>query len=192
VKDGKIKFKRKGGIAYGLGGTQGEVEVQMTFGTSADRFCTRFAAPTSPWRYDTSILYKSKVFDGGTASCSAVPSFCGPCAQRSRAPGVRWHLRRGLLVRTGTSCDTACAAVGKTCDAATITYAGSGGTTSNCGAVLAALFGAGGAGDADCTGFGAGLGCFAHGSGDEFLRCIAPPTTCAASLPFMARACACQ
>src|SRR4029450_11563349 len=83
------------------------------------------------------------------------------------------------------SCDETCAAVGKTCDAATITYAGSGGTTSNCGAVLDALFGAGGASDIDCTALGIGLVCSAPG-GEEFLRCTAPPTTCAASHPAVA------
>src|SRR4029450_11441065 len=115
----------------------------------------------------------------------AVPEFCGPCVppcspaacDGTCVGGFCWYMS------AGTSCDETCAAVGKTCDAATITYAGSGGTTSNCGAVLSALvFGVSGAVDADCTGFGAGLGCSAPGLGsaDEYVRCTDAPTTCAA------------
>jgi hypothetical protein len=80
VAAAKIKLKRKGGITYGLDATpQGEVEVQITFGDSPDRFCARFAAPVKP-SDDTATVYKSKVFATGTTACSTVPVACAPCA----------------------------------------------------------------------------------------------------------------
>lgn len=79
VKGGKIKLKTKGGITYGLDTTpQGEVEVQITFGSSPDTFCTRFAAPAA--KDDAATKYKSKVAAGSFGpTCSLVPTIC-PCA----------------------------------------------------------------------------------------------------------------
>jgi hypothetical protein len=55
------------------------------------------------------------------------------------------------------SCDAVCAAAGKVYDPATETFAGSGGTSANCGAVLQALgVGNGSAADLSCT---LGVGC---------------------------------
>jgi hypothetical protein len=79
VKENQIKLKRKGGITFGLDAVpQGEVEVQVAFGSSPDTFCARFAAPAA--KNDTATKYLSKVFAAGTAACSPVPELCGPCA----------------------------------------------------------------------------------------------------------------
>jgi hypothetical protein len=190
VKDGRIKFKSgKGVITYGLDGTpQGEVEVQVDFPSSGNRYCTRFAAPPRP-SYDTATWYRSKAFDTGTASCSAVPSFCGPCACDAAVGGFCWL--RGVQ---GASCDETCAAAGKTCDAATTTYVGSGGTTSNCAAVWEAIqpLRAGLAPDDFGCGPGTAIGCYLFNQLDYYARCTSSPTTCAASTPGVNRACACQ
>jgi hypothetical protein len=78
VRGGKIKFKKKGGITYGLDASpQGEVEVQITFGDSADTFCTRFAAPLP--NNDTATKYKANVALSAFTACSPVPGIC-PCA----------------------------------------------------------------------------------------------------------------
>src|SRR5262245_24254087 len=75
---GSLRIITRGGAPYGLDASpQGEVEVQVTFGTSADRFCTRFAAPGKAKR-DSATHFESKVAVAG--SCSAVPAFCGACA----------------------------------------------------------------------------------------------------------------
>jgi sugar lactone lactonase YvrE len=79
VKTGTLKLKRKSGITYGLDATpQGEVEVQLRLGSSPDVLCARFAAPAKPTE-DAATLYKAKVFDSGTTSCSMVPGSCAPC-----------------------------------------------------------------------------------------------------------------
>jgi hypothetical protein len=108
---------------------------------------------------------------------------CDPCPGGAIVGGFCWV--KGM----GNSCDAACAAIGKTCDPATITYAGSGGTLANCQAVFAALGGVGPVSDSGpCSdGFGCALDPFASGS-----RCTSPPTTCAASFPVVTRFCACQ
>jgi hypothetical protein len=79
VSAGKIKLKKKNGIAYGLDASpQGEVEVQITFGNSTGRFCTRFSAPAAT--NDTATKYKSNVVAPGFGpDCSTVPDIC-PCA----------------------------------------------------------------------------------------------------------------
>jgi hypothetical protein len=77
VAGGKIKLKKKDGITYGLDASpQGQVEVQITFGNSSDRFCSRFQAPLP--NNDTPTKYKSDIFPPFSA-CSPVPGFC-PCA----------------------------------------------------------------------------------------------------------------
>lgn len=74
---GELRITNRGAVAYGLDATpQGEVEVQVTFGTSADRFCTRFAAPGKP-KDDSSTRYESRASIG---SCSPLPPHCAPCA----------------------------------------------------------------------------------------------------------------
>lgn len=96
---------------------------------------------------------------------------------------------------TNQSCDDACAAVGATCDlAATKDYAGSGGSTANCEAVLEAL-GLGFPG----SGVGLGPGTGGCGLGDDTNRFRSTdPTTCEGSgaHPSTAnnprRACACE
>jgi len=81
VSGGKVKFTKRGDITYGLDASpQGEVEVQITFGDSADRFCSRFSAPSSS--NDTATKYKSSVEVAGFAACSPVPAHCS-CALTS-------------------------------------------------------------------------------------------------------------
>jgi hypothetical protein len=112
---------------------------------------------------------------------------CDPaCCTGQLVGGFCW-----FLGAPGASCDAVCTGMGMTCNPATETYAGSGGTDANCGSVLAAL----GVGD-PFTGSppcpaGAGLGCVDLPSVGE-LRCTPPVTDCAASFVGLARACACQ
>src|SRR5262249_2197035 len=68
VKAKLIKFKKKGGITYGLDTTpQGRVEIQMRFGSSASKFCTQFPPPIA--NNDTPTKYKATV---GPAPCPFV------------------------------------------------------------------------------------------------------------------------
>jgi len=76
VRGGRLTFKKKGAITYGLDSTpQGEVEVQIRLGAAADRFCARFAAPGD----DSSTRYRAKTFASGTVACSTLPPACGGC-----------------------------------------------------------------------------------------------------------------
>ena len=87
----------------------------------------------------------------------------------------------------GESCDAACAAIGQACTATTASYAGSGGTDANCGAVSHALGGPSPAVEApSCPD---GLGCVT--AGGVLARCVSPSTSCGASAPNHARLCAC-
>lgn len=95
--------------------------------------------------------------------------------------GYCWFAR-GLT----NSCDTACAAVSGTCNlAGTKDYAGSGGTNTNCDAVLSAL------------GFGnAGVSALVNADGCQYISSTryrgSLATTCAASGASVNRACACD
>ena len=117
---------------------------------------------------------------------TATPTPCG--SGGASVGGFCWYFGA-----EGASCDTTCAAVGATCDSATITFAGSEGTDENCQSVLTALgvtadFG----GSSPCP---SGVGCgFLPGTVALAGRCPAPPTTCeAAEVAFgVQRACACQ
>jgi hypothetical protein len=98
--------------------------------------------------------------------------------------GYRWFLGGG-----GASCDDTCTAQGLVYSAATLSYAGSGGTDANCNAVLDALavpnisFLDGGPG---------GVGCFYCGPGCERNRDLTPTTSSATYPIIVQRACACQ
>ncbi len=108
-----------------------------------------------------------------------------PCASGGTAVGgFCWYLGA-----ENASCDATCSGIGATCAAATITFAGSDGTSENCQNVLAALgvvepF----TESSECLD---GFGC-AVIPGFVAARCTAPPTTCAAGGATVARACACQ
>ena len=98
----------------------------------------------------------------------------------------------------GESCDSACAGVGKTCDPATVTYAGTGGTSANCGAVVTA-FGGGSVYGGDDHTCGTGAGCVAEAIPglSSAQRCTDVPTTCSAIPPTVPggvsqRFCACM
>jgi hypothetical protein len=111
-----------------------------------------------------------------------------PCPGGQMVGGFCW-----VASAPGDNCDAACAAIGKACDPATITYAGSGGTLANCQAVYDAFPGTfGSVTDAACPASG-GIGCSAVGFSPT--RCTTPPTTCGANdvSGFGAnRFCACQ
>lgn len=91
----------------------------------------------------------------------------------------------------GASCDATCTGIGKTCDPATGSYAGSGGTDANCQSVLNAL---GFPGPLVLPSYNCGAG---NGNGCEVggftIRCASPATTCSnVPNPGYYRACACQ
>ena len=99
----------------------------------------------------------------------------------------------------GDSCDVVCADLGKTCSPATVSYAGTGGTSVNCQAVANALgFGMDWTGDLSSC--GTGTGCTWSTSPDAVLafRCTDVPTTCSALPPTppllanVGRFCACM
>jgi hypothetical protein len=180
IKAGLLKVGSPGMGGFPVPNGAATVNVEVTVGT--DKYCMSFTG--------TGDGSKFLVKDATAGSCAPPAPTCLDSGGAS-VGGFCWFVSGA----PDESCDETCAAVGKTCDAATITYAGSGGTTSNCGAVWAALvFGVSGAVDADCTGFAAGLGCSAPGLGsaDEYVRCTDAPTTCAASHFVVSRACACQ
>jgi hypothetical protein len=124
---------------------------------------------------------------------SMPPSTTGPCAGGgARVGGFCWYLGDQFA-----SCDSTCGAMGMTCDPATVTYAGSGGTTANCQAVVDAVNGAGlTVYDSSCTYptdyFDAGCVIWAPPWVTLYAeRCIGGTTTCSAVSP-PNRLCACE
>jgi hypothetical protein len=122
------------------------------------------------------------LFDDGVANSS-----CPPCTGEP-VGGFCW-----FLGAPGASCDATCAGLGEVCDAATITYAGTGGTTAQCGAVLTALA-APGPFIGDMSAAGLGVGCDDCLTCPESFRDTSAPTTCAATDPLGpgSRVCACH
>jgi hypothetical protein len=174
-KVGKVKAGLLKVMSLGLGGFPvpngaATINVEVTIGT--DKYCMSFSGSGDGDKF--------LVKDTSAGSCS-------PTCAGQLVGGFCW-----FLGASGASCDATCAAVGKTCDAATISYAGSQGTNSNCTAVLNALVPPFIALDADCTASVGAVGCWYFAETDEYVRCTAPPTTCAASNPGLHRACACQ
>lgn len=107
----------------------------------------------------------------------------GPAPCQATTGGFCWFL--GAL---GASCDDTCSSNVRVCDAATTTYAGSGGTGAQCSMVMMDL----GVTDAFAGDFLAADGCFDQPSIPRTGRGILT-TTCAASAPPNGRrACACQ
>ncbi len=92
----------------------------------------------------------------------------------------------------GASCDTTCTNQSRVYDPATASYAGSGGTDAQCGAVLDALMapGTGNSFATDCNSLGGAVGCAVFGTGR--IRCLSPATTSGAGNPGFRRACACR
>ena len=147
---------------------------------SATATATAPADTATPTPADTAT---ATPIDTATETPTVTPTPCG--SGGAAVGGVCWHL--GAV---GESCVTTCAGLGEFCDAATITFAGSGGTNANCLSVLAAL---GAQTDpfvesSECPN---AIGC-AEVPGFAGGRCAAPPTTCEATDPSAARACACQ
>ena len=105
-----------------------------------------------------------------------------PCGG-TEVGGACWFLGVG-----GANCDATCASAGLSYDPATATYAGSGGSLSQCFEVMDALQGA--AHGADVDPCGNGLGC--HELGFVVDRCVTPATDSTSSQSGVSRACACQ
>ena len=116
--------------------------------------------------------------DAPTGSC---PS---PMACDATTGGFCWFL--GM---PDASCDAVCALAGRAYDAATESYAGSGGTDGNCAAVLDALGVPAGPLQTSSTCFD-GVGCL-HTLAEGRARCSAPPTNSDGAGAFR-RVCACQ
>jgi hypothetical protein len=136
------------------------------------------------------ILDPPEQCDGNDAA--ACPGTCRadctcPNACQATTGGFCW-----FNGQSGASCDAVCAAVGRVYDAATETFAGSGGTDANCQAVLADLsiqsqmF----TGGESCLSFGLGC-CYANTGTLPSFRCATPATTSSASSS-LSRICACQ
>lgn len=141
-----------------------------------------FATATAPAVTATFTPTAPEATPTHTAVPTATPTPCG--GGGAAVGGSCWYLGD-----PGASCDATCGAIGATCAAATITFAGSEGTNEHCQSVLAAL----GVTDpfaesSECLG---GFGC-SNIPGFLSARCSAPPTTCAAAGATVARACACQ
>jgi hypothetical protein len=124
----------------------------------------------------------------GTATATATPCSGGGVA----VGGSCWYL--GIA---GASCDSTCSANGGlTCDAAaTIDYAGSGGTDLNCAVILSELgvnypYDPPALAAATCSN-AASMGCTAYPGLSLSLRCALRTTTCFASTSGWVRACAC-
>jgi hypothetical protein len=110
-----------------------------------------------------------------------------PCPGTAQVVGgFCWYLGA-----SGASCDATCTGMGLACDAATVSYAGSGGTDAQCLAVLTAL-GADNAFLGSETGFSPSGCCNYNYPPGQGFRYMNPPTTCSASFPNLYRACACQ
>ena len=117
-----------------------------------------------------------------TATATITPT---PCSGGGAGVGGScWYLGA-----SAASCDAACAGIGQVCDPATISYAGTGGTSANCAAVLTALSVTDAySGDLSCAPQGAGC---IDSPGTFSARCTDVPTTCAAAT-LARRACACH
>jgi hypothetical protein len=121
-----------------------------------------------------------------STTTSTIPS-CGPSGQA--VGGFCWY----FAASGAENCNDVCAAVGRTYDEATRTFAGSDGTTSNCSLVARAIFPIAPAASSDpsCT-TGRGCGMYLDPDGTSVERCIAPATTAAAIGDFYRRLCACS
>ncbi len=176
---------------HALGGNSNFVTATPTAigAATATVTATQPGAGSTPTLTSTSVPAETPTItpsDIPTDTPAATPTVTPtPCRSSGVAVGgFCWYLGA-----PGESCDVTCAGVGAVCDAATITFAGSGGTNTNCMSVLAALaitdpF----TESMECLG---GYGC-ADIPGFVSARCSAPPTTCAAAASNVQRACACN
>jgi len=194
IKPGLLKVVGKLGPYASLSGpTAVDVVVSLDGGTN--RYCMTFAG--------TASAGKLFVKDGAAGTCrppgtpvatataSATPTATyPPCPSSGESVGgFCWYLGE-----FGASCDATCAGLGKTCSAGTVTYAGTGGTSAQCDAVLSALIpDLAFVGDQTCGTGGIGCAILFIELGKPGLRCSDTPTDCAAmSFETFSRACACQ
>jgi hypothetical protein len=127
-----------------------------------------------------SVLNDACSLAANAAGCSAECCWC----TGEVVGGFCWYM--GAY---GASCDATCAAQSLICDPATATYAGwPSGTLAQCDAVLDALTGPGTTTDAGSQ----PVGCSYSNSTGLRHRYVVNATTCAASTPINARACACE
>jgi len=128
-----------------------------------------------------------------TPQPSSTPTMTPPPPCTAIVGGFCW-----FLGNAGQSCDDVCIGVGRTCDPATASFAGSGGTAGNCQSVLRSLLGQPLLEVILASGCPDGLGCVwilssALGFPAGFF-CGVPSTTCNASESDHGtqRVCACQ
>jgi hypothetical protein len=195
VKPGLLKVVAKG-LPFGVPAGTASIDVVFSLDGGTNRYCMTFTG--------TGDGSKFLVKDAAAGTCPPPPPT--PTATPTPPPtatpttpcltggvgvgGFCWFL--GAL---DASCDDTCTGMGLTCSPGTISYAGSGGTSAQCEAVLSALspglfFG----GDLSCTaGFSVGcaVGHF-NGGITAGIRCTDPPTDCAGLGLTAGRACACQ
>lgn len=125
-------------------------------------------------------LARACALDPANPGCGAPPE---PCQQTDG--GFCW-----FIAQNAVSCDDVCAQKNRTYDAATASYAGSGGTDENCQGLMTD-FGFGPVSfSGDCPLPGLGCGYFA--SLEAPVRCVTPATTSDASIANFYRVCACQ
>jgi hypothetical protein len=177
LKSGLLKMVSKGILPVPVPNGPGTIDIALSLDGGTNTYCMTFSG--------TGDGNKFLVKDATAGSC--LP----PCPSGGQhVGGFCWYLGAG-----GQSCDAVCTGIGQTCDPATVTYAGSGGTDTNCQTVLNALGSAGALvyPSFDCAGVPLpGLGC-ATDTSSNTIRCATPTTTCSAAGDLLTlRACACQ
>jgi hypothetical protein len=170
IKGGLLKIVSRGlgGLAVPNGAAV--INVMLSLDGITHRYCMHFSGTGDGSRF--------LARDAPAGSCPQST----PCG--ATTGGFCWYL--GV---PKASCDAACAINGRIYDAATATYAGSGGSNANCGGVLDALGVPAGPVTDNSPCFD-GVGCFNTTAAGRY-RCTSPATNATAS-SIVQRVCACQ
>lgn len=203
VKSGLLKMVGKG-IPFAVPNGAASVDVVVSLDGGTNRYCMTFSGtgdgskflvkdatagtcppplPTATPSVTPTVTATATATGTATATPTNTPT---PCPYDGKPVGGScWYL--GV---DAASCDATCANIFEDCDLATISYTGSGGTSSNCSTVLTAL----GvtdpyAGDSSCG--NPALGCIDE-TGIISGRCTGATTTCAAGGSSVQRVCACH
>ena len=205
-KVGKIKDGLLTVISPGMGGfpvPNGVWTVTAEVAIGTDKYCMSFSGTGDGDKFlvkdqagvgtcavsqtcGNNVREGTEICDGTDSCPQGCSSDCSSCPPPCPATtgGFCW-----FLASAGNSCDLMCTALGKTCDPATVNYAGDAGSLANCDAVLEALTGnPQNTVDANLVGNGVGCG----GTAGVAIRDVGAPTTCAAARVGYERACACQ
>ena len=162
------------------------IDVVMSLDGGSNTYCMSFSG--------TGDGQKFLVKDAAAGSCAGPV----PTPTSTPTPTVPPCASGGVLVGgscwyfgpAGLSCDYTCTNIGKSCDPATINYAGTGGTSANCAAVLTAL-GVTDPYSGDFSPCSTGAGCVDAPFYEFAARCVDVPTNCADGFTG-SRACACS